>query len=75
MLEKGLSSVSPSQVWGKKDYQRIATLKETFSSIVSKAAVKRSKDGFQCVLPLANAGFLFERGPCILFNLSKDLGF
>ncbi|MEB2776968.1 hypothetical protein SYJ56_16750 [Algoriphagus sp. D3-2-R+10] len=60
--------VKADQVYFSKDYESIATLREAFSGIVSKASVKRSKDGYQLVLSPANAGFRFENGPLILFN-------
>jgi hypothetical protein len=58
----------PDLVYLNKDYEGIATLREAFSSIVSKAAVKRNKEVYELRLSPSNAGFRYEESPLILFN-------
>ncbi|MFC5624429.1 hypothetical protein [Algoriphagus winogradskyi] len=67
--------VAPDQVYFSKDYEGIATLREAFSGIVSKASVKRTKDGYELILSPANAGFRYEKSPLILFNGSPIFQF
>ncbi|RAI84707.1 hypothetical protein LV83_03964 [Algoriphagus yeomjeoni] len=67
--------VAPDQVYLSDDYQGIATLREAFSGIVSKASVKRNKDSYELILSPANAGFRYEKGPLILFNGSPIFQF
>lgn len=72
---KKSDQVAPDQVYLSKDYQGIATLREAFSGIVSKAAVKRNKDSYDLILSPANAGFRYEKSPLILFNGSPIFQF
>lgn len=51
----------PDQVYLSKDYDGIATLREAFSSIVSKAAVKRNKGVYELWLLLPTLGFVTKK--------------
>ncbi|UZD24488.1 hypothetical protein PBT90_13930 [Algoriphagus halophytocola] len=65
----------PDDVYLSKDYQSIATLREAFGGVVSKASVKRNKGEYELLLSPANAGFRYEGKPLILFNGSPIYGF
>ncbi len=67
-LSEQSGHVAPDQMYLASDYSGIATLRESFSGIVSKASVKRSKNTYELYLSPANAGFRYDSGPLILFN-------
>ncbi|MCE7055810.1 hypothetical protein LZF95_14105 [Algoriphagus sp. AGSA1] len=67
-LAKQTEQIAPDQVYLASDYSGIATLREAFSGIVSKASVKRNKNTYELYLSPANSGFRYESGPLILVN-------
>lgn len=67
-LHSDSTQAIPDQVYFSSNYNSIATLREAFSSIISKVSVKRSKDSYELLLASVNSGFKYESGPLILFN-------
>tara|TARA_R110002012_G_scaffold322037_2_gene554101 strand:- start:45440 stop:47020 length:1581 start_codon:yes stop_codon:yes gene_type:complete len=67
-LYNDLTQAVPDQIYLSTNFEGIATLREAFSSVISKASVKRSKDGYEILLASVNSGFKYETGPLILVN-------